>query len=58
MSDERVKEEKLAENLVLLESEDVQAIEDRAAFLSEIGWKESSRTFDAGKVRAMLEKAA
>lgn len=53
-----LKEENLTPNLILLESEDVQKIEDRAAFLREIGWKESSRTFDSGKVRAMLEKAA
>lgn len=54
----KVKEEKLSENLMVLESEDVQAVEDRAAFLSEIGWTESSRVFDAGKIRSMLEKAA
>jgi hypothetical protein len=58
MTDNTVAEEKLTENLLMLESDDLQAVEDRAAFLTEIGWKESSRTFNAGKVRAMLEKAA
>lgn len=53
-----VKEEKLGENLMLLESDDSQAMEDRLAFLSEMGWTESSRTFDAGLVRATLEKLA
>ncbi len=58
MSDERVKEENLTPYVIVLESTDIQAVDDRASFLSEIGWKETSRTFDAGKVRAMLERAA
>ena len=56
--DMELKEENLTPNLILLESADVQKVEDRATFLSEIGWKESSRTFNAGKLRAMLERAA
>ena len=55
---EKVKEEKLTPNLMIVEHEDAQKVDDRTAFLKELGWKESSRTFDAGKVRAMLEKAA
>ena len=58
MTNSTVSEEKLTDNLLMLESDDLQAVEDRSAFLTEMGWRESSRVFDAGKVRAMLEKAA
>lgn len=58
MTENKVSEEKLTDNLLMLESDDLQAVEDRAAFLTEMGWRESSRVFNAGRVRTMLEKAA
>jgi hypothetical protein len=58
MSENKVHEEKLAENLIVLESNDSVAIEDRMAFLRETGWNDTALTFDCGKFRVMLEKAA
>lgn len=55
---ETLVEEKLAHNLMFVEAEDTQAVDDRVQFLREMGWHESSRVYDAGRVRAMLEKAA
>lgn len=58
MTTAELNEEKLTPNLILLESEDSDRVEDRTLFLQELGWRESFRSFTAGKYRALLEKAA